>query len=462
MLRRALLILACLATLVVAWPTHAHEAAPAPAATPAPAPVSPAPSAVPAPAPVSPAPVSLAPAAAPASPAAPALSAPALSAPALSAPALSAPAAAPAPPAPAPAKLHRFVVERVETAFTAYQQRGTGYQSKASSRSWLDPGNAALAVFQPQLFVQARQSERIVHRFWVPIDLVTSASADAIDRGRRLDLISNSSRQNEAIAFDWAVAYEATKWTASARNNVHVEENFRSWAAGIGASLNVADDAATVSGSVNNVLDWFSAYNGLGVKTGRATRSTSNVNVGLTQILTPTTVVHANYGVSAQYGVLGNTWNSVPFVNGERFAEVLPRARWRHALVGRFAQYLPWDGSLKGFYRFYTDGWGVQAHAIEGQLSQRVHPLVYLRASYRWYTQDGVDFFTTLSPGRGERRFTADSDLGPFQAHTAGAKVALELPFLFAGAHLDAGYERYWRTDGLTVNVALWQAGARF
>ena len=379
-----------------------------------------------------------------------------------------------------PPPKHSFVIERIDTALTAFQQHGVGYQSKANTRSLLDPGNAALTVFQPQILVTARQNERIVHRFWVPIDFVTSASANAIDRGRKVDVISNSSRQNEAMAFDWQVAYEARttkrdaegdrsgwlgqspKWTTSIRNNVHIEENFRSWAAGIGASLNLADDNATLSGSVNNVLDWFSNYDGLGVKSGRRTRSTSNVNVGLTQILTPWTVVHANYGVSAQYGEMGNTWNSVPFVSGERFAEQLPRSRWRHALVGRFAQYLPSDGALKGFYRYYTDAWGVRAHALEGQLSQRIHPLLYLRASYRWYTQTGVDFFTTLSPGRGETRFTADSDLGPFDSHTAGLKVAAELPFLFAGAHLDAGYERYWRTDGLTVNVALWQAGARF
>jgi hypothetical protein len=72
-----------------------------------------------------------------------------------------------------------------------------------------------------------------------------------------------------------------------------------------------------------------------------------------------------------------------------------------------------------------------------------------------------VDFFTTLAD-RSFRYFTADSDLGAFDSHTAGFKVSAELPMLFRGAHIDAGYERYWRTDGLTVNVALWQAGARF
>ena len=87
---------------------------------------------------------------------------------------------------------------------------------------------------------------------------------------------------------------------------------------------------------------------------------------------------------------------------------------------------------MKGFYRFYDDNWGVIAHAVEGQLLQRLHPYLYVRGSYRFYTQTAVDFFTTRSSGL-ESLFTADSDLGRFNSHTVGFKVTAELPFVFAG-----------------------------
>lgn len=366
-------------------------------------------------------------------------------------------------PKPPPPNLSTFTIESFDTALTAYQQRGHGYQSKAGQKSLSDPGSSALEVFQPQLLVVARQGEHIVHRFWMPIDIVTSASANAIDRGRGAgpDMVSNSSRQNEAAAIDWHVAYETPRWTTSIHNNLHVEENFGSWTAGIGATFNLADNDATVSASANQVLDWFSGYDGFGNKIGRQQRGTSNANVGLTQILTPTTIVHANYGLSTQSGTLSNTWNTAPFDLGFRLAEVVPRNRIRHALVGRFAQWLPWNGTLKGFYRYYTDDWGVRAHAIEGQLLQRIHPLVYLRGSYRFYSQTAVDFFTTHAV-LSDTFFTADSDLAKFTSQTVGGKAVFELPFLFKGAHADVGYERYWRSDGLRVNVALWQGGARF
>lgn len=358
-------------------------------------------------------------------------------------------------------KARSFQIESVDVAFSSYEQKGQGYQSKANSKYLTDKGDSALTVFQPQILVQARQNEHIVHRFWVPIDFVTSASANAIDRGRKLDVITNSSRQNESLAFNWQVAYEAAKWQSQLHNDIHVEENFRSWAAGIGAQFRLADDNLTLAGSVNEVLDWFSSYDGLGFKTGRTNRSTSNANGGITQILTPWTVVHANYGVSFQSGQLSNTWNTVPFVSGERYAEKLPVSRWRHAVVGRFSQWLPWNGVLKGSYRFYADNWGVLAHTAEAQLLQRVHSNLYLRGSYRFYTQTAVDFFTTMADGS-ETRVTADADLGKFDSHTVGGKLVAEIPWVFNGAHVDAGFEHYWRTDGLRVNIGIFQAGARF
>lgn len=361
-------------------------------------------------------------------------------------------------------KRHSFVLESVETALTAYQQDGLGYQSKAGPRA-TSPGSERLTVFQPQLLVIARQNENIVHRFWAPVDLITAASPNANDKERvPPDVMSNASRQNQAFSFDWTTTYEAPKQGLSVfgKSGVHAEENFRSWSTGAGGTFSFADDNATISANANQAYDWFDRYDILGHRHGRASRSTSNGNLGFTQIVSPTTVVHANYGLSLQFGELSNTWNSVPMDTLDRELELMPRRRIRHAFVARFAQYLPWDGALKGFYRLYVDNWGIAAHSAEVQLLQRLTPLLYVRGTYRYHTQTAADFFTTLGT-RATMYRTADSDLGAFDAQTAGFKVTADLPSLpFRSAHIDAGYERYWRTDGLTVNVALWQAGARF
>src|SRR5206468_10347711 len=177
------------------------------------------------------------------------------------------------------------------------------------------------------------------------------------------------------------------------------------------------------------------------------------LSLGLTQLVSPTTVANVNYGWTVQLGELGNTWNSVPLVDGDRGPERLPRVRQRHALVGHVAQYLPWDGALHGSYRFYVDDWGVLAHSAEVELHQRLGPGLSLRGTYRYHLQDAVSFFATRSPESALLR-TADSDLAPLHSQTIGATAAVELPLgtRARAIHLEAGFEHYFRSDGLTVD----------
>ena len=352
-------------------------------------------------------------------------------------------------------------IESVDTAFTAYQQMGYGYQSKAGP-TLTSPGSQRLTVFEPQVLVVARSSARVTHRFWVPIDIVTAASPNANDKGRPPDMLSNASKQNESITFDWTTTYDAPKrYGGFVHNAVHLEENFRSWSTGLGGTFSFADDNSTIAANANAIFDWFQRYDAVGIKIGRNSRSTTNGNVGFTQILSPTTIAHVNYGLSAQFGQMSNTWNTVVFPSGMRDLERMPSTRTRHAVVARFAQWLPWNGTVKGFYRFYADSWGLDAHAVEMQLLQRVLPWLVVRGEYRFYRQTGVSFFTVLQHA-GSARYTSDSDLARFDAQTAGLRLVADVPSVFQGLHIDAGFERYWRTDGLYVNMGLWQAGARF
>jgi hypothetical protein len=161
----------------------------------------------------------------------------------------------------------------------------------------------------------------------------------------------------------------------------------------------------------------------------RAGRSSTNANVGLTQLLSPTTIGHVDYGVTLQSGTLGNTWNAVPLSTGDLADETLPDFRQRHAFVGRLAQWLPWRGALHLYYRFYVDDWGLLAHTAEAELYQHVTAWLWLRVTYRVHQQNGVSFFTTAAlPSQMPR--TADSDLDRFVAQTFGGAVGVDLRFI--------------------------------
>ncbi len=354
-------------------------------------------------------------------------------------------------------------IESVMTRITGFDQTGHGYQSQAGPL--LGPGSERLTVLEPQLEIVATQGDRLRHRLYVPVDVVTAASPDAVDRHRApVDAVSGASRQNYAGTIDWTATYRIDAASdASIRAGLHLEEPFRSWHGGAGGSHAFADGSTLLSGSVLEVFDWFDDFDILGFRSGRTARSSTTGSIGVTQILTPTTIVNLNYGLTVQRGQLGNTWNVVPLSTGKLGEELLPSERVRHALVARASQFLPWNGALRLYYRFYRDDWKIAAHSIEAELKQRLLPYLYLSALYRFHTQKGAGFFTVLAePDQGHR--TADSDLAPLDSHTIGGKIVLDVPLAaeIRVLHFDIGYERYFRTNDLHMNVITCATGYRF
>lgn len=349
-----------------------------------------------------------------------------------------------------------FSIESVRVRFTQFEQSGLGYQSQAGPLA--GPGSEWAQIEEPQLEVVARQGEKLTHRLWVPLDVVTAASPDA------LDAISSASRTNEAGSVDLTSTYQATRTDSTfVRAGFHLEEPFRSWNVGAGWTRSLADDNAQLSISLQQSWDWFDSFSIYGVRLGHANRSTTNANLGLTQLLSPTTILHVDYGGTVQLGTLGNTWNSVPLTIGYRGDERLPDFRQRHAFVVRLAQYLPWNGALHLFYRLYVDDWGILGNTFEAELFQRLSRYVYVRANYRLHLQRGADFFTTRASDEAQYR-TADSDLSSFTAHTFGAKIAVDLPLtrIARALHFDVSLERYLRSNGLTATIASCGIGIRF
>jgi hypothetical protein len=357
-------------------------------------------------------------------------------------------------------------VESITTRISTFEQTGTGYQSQAGSIR--GPGSERLTVFEPQADIVVTQGDRLRHRVWVPFDVLTEASPNSIARTHP-DVTSGASRHLEAGTIDWATTYKQSPvQDLLMRTGIHLENPFRSWDAGLGATRAFADQNTVIAGGVLGVFDWFDKFYIDGTKHGRSQRSTTTGDLGLTQVLSPTTVANVNYGVSVQEGQLGNGWNSVPLSLGDPLAfirgpELLPTQRIRHAAVARFSQFLPWNGAFRGYYRFYADDWGIVASSLEGQLMQRLSPAIYIGGLYRFHTQTGPYFFTTLAPVDATLR-TADSDLAPLQSHTIGGKIVGDLPMtgLVRTLHFELEYDRYFRTNNLQVNLFSCAIGLHF
>jgi hypothetical protein len=348
-------------------------------------------------------------------------------------------------------------IESIMTRISGFDQFGHGWQAQGGPTPTA-PGSERATILEPQAEIDATQGARLKHRIWVPVDIVSNASPHAID------VLSSASRHVESGSIDWAATYQASPVSdATILGGIHLENPFRSWQGGLAGSRAFADGDTVVSVDVLEVFDWFDRFDIHGTRHGRAERSSATASLGITQILTPTTIVNLNYGVTVQRGEMGNTWNSVSLATGERGPELLPDERVRHAVVARAAQFLPWNGALHVSHRFYADDWGLSAHSTEAELMQRISPFVYVGALYRFHTQTGVTFFTKLAdPSAGLR--TADSDLAPLDSQTVGGKVVVDVPAdpPIRTLHFEFGYDRYVRTNDLHINVVTCATGYRF
>jgi hypothetical protein len=353
----------------------------------------------------------------------------------------------------------RLRIESLTIRITGYDQFGRGYQSKAGPI--FGPGDERVAVLEPQGEIIATQGDRITHRVWVPIDVVSAASPVSYPK---VDVMSGASRKLEAGTLQWTTTYKTRPGSDIAvTSGLHLENPFRSWNSGLHVDHALADQNTVISGAVAGILDWFDRFTLTGARNGRAERSSTMGSVGLTQVLTPTTLAHISYGLTLQVGELGNTWNIVPLTTGVRGAELLPSERARHAIVGRMSQFLPWNGALRLYYRLYADDWGIVAHSMEGQLLQRLSERIYVGALYRFHTQTGPYFFTTRASPDGALR-VADSDLAPLESHTVGGKIVADGPGEgFARTlHYELEVDRYVRNNDLSVDMVSCALGLRF
>lgn len=354
-------------------------------------------------------------------------------------------------------------VEEARFRFNYFNQKGFGYQSQAGPGI---AGSERLYVYEPMFYVRARQNSKVEHTVTLPIDVITSASTDAIDA------LTSASRVNKAGTLRIESRVKTTEAdTLKFVYGGHLEEWFASVFGGVGYTRDLAQDNATISVRVNGSFDSFKPY---GPRPGGVTppgnrfdvRGGVSGNAEVFQILSRTAWVKLGYGITWRKGDLLTPWNSVPvFCNPEvteclgRVQEKFPRTRLRQAVSGLLAQYIPrTKTTVRAIYRFYADDYDVRAHTLLGKIYQSVTERAYISAHYRAHHQTAVYFWTTnlgLSDFDFKAPRTSDSDLARFWAHEWGVKTLIHLtpPGRTHQHDIDVYFNRYTRTNNLSVNV---------
>lgn len=347
-------------------------------------------------------------------------------------------------------------IDRFSMRLGFFHQTGLGYQSQAGPDRW-GPGSEEALILNPVMHARILQPDGVSHDVYIPIDVVSSASPDA------LDVVTSASRDTETVDLDvYTHVPTSDDSMVTLHWGGHVEEQFRSAYGGTSTRVELADDNATLTTTLEGVIDILDPVQPNGYDPGLTERFTGTLNVAFSQLLSPTTIAFLSYGGTIQVGQIGTTWNSVPYEGGDRVADHMPNQRLRHAFSGELRQAVEESRTFfSARYRFYIDTFDLGAHTLEASVTQYLGPVLSARVSYRFHVQDGVSFYTTLLPITVplDTTFrTADSDLSAFAAHEVG--VTLRWYWDPRGAltarssYLEASYYHYERDNGLSANVA--------
>lgn len=208
-------------------------------------------------------------------------------------------------------------------------------------------------------------------------------------------------------------------------------------------------------------------------------------DISYTQTLSTRSLLRAAYTMTAQNGYMEKPYRYVPlFLTGTaatagfdnfdalrlaiRPPENVPDTRVRHALALRFLHFIPSaDVTLKLDYQFYFDDWSLTAHTLEPRVAWQVSDHIELGLWLRAYRQSGASFWrrgyevpnaTTVPEFR-----TADRDLSPYTAGTAGIRTAWQNErwgVYVEGSVVQTFFDDFLYLDSLTAIIV--QTGLRF
>jgi len=129
--------------------------------------------------------------------------------------------------------------------------------------------------------------------------------------------------------------------------------------------------------------------------------------------------------------------------------ERLPDSRFKVALGGRLNWYLNEIFTVRTFYRYYFDDWGISSHTASIEVPIKITDKFTLYPSYRFYNQTAADYFKPYESALSTDEFyTSDYDLSEYSANQIGFGVSYT--DIFAKAHI-------WKLGLKSIDLKFYQ-----
>jgi len=185
----------------------------------------------------------------------------------------------------------------------------------------------------------------------------------------------------------------------------------------------------------NNTITGNTNYTPLFSEFENEGRNSYSLGLGFSQILHKNVQGSLLFDVVQQQGLLSTPFQRVyfndvaaSFIDDFQLADAierLPNNRFKVAIGGRLNWYLNEVFTLRTYYRYYLDDWGIASHTANIEAPIKITDKFTLYPSYRFYSQTAADYFkpyqTALST---DEFYTSDYDLSAFSANQFGFGVS--------------------------------------
>lgn len=217
----------------------------------------------------------------------------------------------------------------------------------------------------------------------------------------------------------------------------------------------------------------------------KTNRNSYSLSFGFSQVATRKMQFSVFFDVLQQEGMLSTPYHRVYFADKANYyigeaqyipvyettqnkgvyqladdVERLPGTRFKLPFGGRLNYYLNERFTVRTYYRYYWDDWGITSHTASIELPIKLTDRFTVFPMYRYYVQDASKYFapfeTHLST---EKYYTSDYDLSTFNANQYGFGVGYTdiltnaKIWKFGLKSMDLRFNHYDRNDGLSANI---------
>jgi hypothetical protein len=246
----------------------------------------------------------------------------------------------------------------------------------------------------------------------------------------------------------WGVNLEVVKKVAnhslSSKISFSTESDYDSYA------LALSDGIAFNDRSTILLMGGAYTYDTISLFTtgGTDTKVSTDVMLGITQLLNAKTRVQANLTLGRISGYMNDPYK-VAELNGVLVPEARPDEKSKTIAYFALARYLQsLRASIEGSYRWYNDDFGVTGHTASLAWFQELGDHWIIRPRVRLYRQNAADFYAVRFSGD-PQFYSSDYRVSELETFSAGLKLIWRPSDRFA---FDIGFDRYEQqgTDGVT------------